>query len=222
MTRKEQSEAILRTHQIKINPHLPEMGKTEIKAPEVLLRRALTALLTAQVAIDAAEDNEVVASALFFRGILRRFGLEQELTPDEAKFFALADPPSEPVPQSDAVQMTWRIEMCIPLFWACGLIPGELNYPDTVADCTELIGRINECSDFDALMQLVSMRPADEILDHADLIYRMDWACVDAMIRNVPVSGGLSYDIVAERHKGFNWMISAFDAEDWDNVKAHT
>ena len=222
MTRKEQSEAILRTHQIKINPHLPEMGKTEIKAPEVLLRRALTALLTAQVAIDAAEDNEVVASALFFRGILRRFGLEQELTPDEAKFFALADPPSEPVPQSDAVQMTWRIEMCIPLFWACGLIPGELNYPDTVADCTELIGRINECSDFDALMQLVSMRPADEILDHADLIYRMDWACVDAMIRNEPVSGGLSYDIVAERHKGFNWMISAFDAEDWDNVKAHT
>ena len=105
MTRKEQSEAILRTHQIKINPHLPEMGKTEIKAPEVLLRRALTALLTAQVAIDAAEDNEVVASALFFRGILRRFGLEQELTPDEAKFFALAAPPSEPVPQSPAASL---------------------------------------------------------------------------------------------------------------------
>ena len=222
MTRKEQSEAILRTHQIKINPHLPEMGKTEIKAPEVLLRRALTALLTAQVAIDAAEDNEVVASALFFRGILRRFGLEPELTPDENRLFALSFPPAEPVPERDAIQITWRIEMCVPLFWACGLIPGELNYPDTVADCTELIGRINECSDFDALMQLVSMRPADEILDHADLIYRMDWACVDAMIRNEPVSGGLSYDIVAERHKGFNWMISAFDAEDWDNVKAHT
>lgn len=222
MTRKEQSEAILRTHHIKINPNLPELGKTEIKSPEVLLRRALTALLTAQVAIDAAEDNEVVASALFFQGILRRFGLEQELTPDEAKFFAPASPPFEPIPQRDAVQMTWRIEMCMPLFWACGLIPGELNYPDTVTDCTELIGRINECKDFDALMQLVVMRPANEILDHADLIYRMDWACVDALIKNEPVSGGLLHDIVVERHRGFNWMISAYDAENWDDVKAHT
>ena len=222
MTRKEQSGAILQTHQIKINPHLPELGETQIKAPEILLRRALTALLTAQIAIDAAEDNNVLASALFFQGILRRFGLEQELTPDEAKFFALTDPAAEPVPQRDAVQMTWRIEMCMPLFWACGLIPGELNYPDTPADCMELIRTINACKDFDALMQLVSMRPANEILDHADLIYRMDWACVDAHIKNEPVSGGLSFDIVAERHRGFNWMISAYDAENWDDVKAHT
>ena len=222
MNRKEQSEAVLQAHRIKINPHLPDLGETAVKAPEVLLRRALTALLAAQIAIDAAEDNRVVASALFFRGILQRFGLENELTPDETMLFALANPAAPPVPQQDAVQMTWRIEMCMPLFWACGLIPGELNYPDTVSDCTDLIRTINECADFDALMQKVSMRSEDEILDHADLIYRMDWACVDAMVKQEPVSGGLSYDIVAERHKGFNWMISAYDAENWDDVKAHT
>ena len=222
MTRKEQSAAILQAHHIKINPLLPEIEETAVKAPDVLLRRALTALLTSQIAIDAAEGNDATGSALFFRGILRRFGLEQELTPDETRFFALAEPNAEPIPQRDAVQITWRIEMCMPLFWACGLIPGELNYPDTVSDCSELIRKINACKDFDALMQLVSMRPDDEILDHADLIYRMDWACVDALLKQKPISGGLSYDIVAERHRGFNWMISAYDADNWDDVKAHT
>ena len=222
MTRKEQSEAFLQAHQIKINPHLPDLVETAVKAPEVLLRRALTALLAAQVAIDAAEDHSVIASALFFRVILQRFGLENELTPDETMLFALADPAAPPVPQQDAVQLTWRIEMCMPLFWACGLTGSELNYPDTVSDCSELIGTINSCADFDALMQLVSVRSDDEILDQADLIYRMDWACVDALVKNEPVSGGLSYDIVSERHKGFNWMISAYDAENWDDVKAHT
>ncbi len=222
MTRKEQSEAILQAHHIKINPLLPNIGEATVKSPEILLKRALTALLTAQIAIDVAEGRDVTGSALFFRSILRRFGLEQELTPDEAKFFALAEPTAPAVSESDAVQITWRIEMCMPLFWACGLIPGELNYPDTVADCTDLIRRINACKDFDALMQTVSMRPDDEILDHADLIYRMDWACVDALLKQEPATGGLSYDIVAERHRGFNWMISAYDAENWDDVKAHT
>ena len=222
MTRKERSEAFLQAHNIKINPNLPEMGETAVKPPEVLLRRALTALLAAQVAIDVANDRFPAASALFFRGILQRFGLEQDLTPDEAKLFALADPTAEQVSQQDAVQITWRIEMCMPLFWACGLIDGELQYPDTAADCSELIGKINGCADFDALMQLVSMRPEDEILDQADLTYRMDWACVDALIKNEPIGGGLSHDVVAERHKGFNWMISAYAAENWDDVRANT
>lgn len=222
MTRKERSEAFLQAHNIKINPNLPALGETTVKPPEVLLRRALTALLAAQVAIDTANDHFPAASALFFRGILQRFGLEQELTPDEAKLFALADPQAPEVSQQEAVQITWRIEMCMPLFWACGLISGELQYPDTVADCAELIGRINGCADFDALMQLVSMRPEDEILDCADLTYRMDWACVDALIKNEPIGGGLSHDIVAERHKGFNWMISAYAAENWDDVRANT
>ena len=91
MNRKEQSEAVLQAHRIKINPHLPDLGETAVKAPEVLLRRALTALLAAQVAIDAAEDHSVIASALFFRAILQRFGLENELTPENLDAYLSAE-----------------------------------------------------------------------------------------------------------------------------------
>lgn len=222
MTRKEQSEAYLQAHQIKINPNLPDLKPdTAIKSPDEILRRALAALLISQIAIDTANNNNAPVSARFFHTYVKRFGLEDELTPDEKRFIAMEDPRTPEVPQQDAVQMVWRIEMCMPLFWACGLV-GELSYPDTEADCIPLIRMIDSCKDFDALREKVQMHSDAEILDHADLILRMDWACVDALIKKEPISGGLSHDIVMERHKGFNWLVSAYGAEDWDHVQPHT
>ena len=81
---------------------------------------------------------------------------------------------------------------------------------------------IASCDNFEELMQNVKMRNPSKILDKADLLFRMDWACVNARLNGELPSGNLNPDVVVEQHKGINWLIGAFDAEDWDKVKPHT
>lgn len=224
MTRKERSEAYLQAHQVKINPVLPEIAPdAKVKPAEEILRRAVAAMLASQIAADIASGNDAQKSAQFFTGLLVRFGLQNDLTPTEQRLFAYYDPEApHTVSADEAADLSWRIEMCMPLFWACGLLKGELPYPSQPSQIEGLVRILAAAEDFDVLRMLTVMRPAAEILDAADRIYRMDWACVDALVNRTEITGALNYDVVVEQHKGFNWMIGAYDAENWDNVKPHT
>ncbi len=224
MTRKERSEAYLQEHGVKINPNLPDIDPdANVRPAEEILRRAVAAFLTAQIAVDLAERNDVQESAKFFLGLLRRFGLENDLTATEKKLVAYADPQAEhTLSPEEGGDLSWRMEMCIPLFWACGLLKGELPYPVQSSAIEGLVRMIAAAEDLEVLRMLVKMRPDEEILDRADLVFRMDWACVDAMLKNEKPSGGLFFDVVLEQHKGLNWMIHAVDSEDWDDVRPHT
>ncbi|WP_083821056.1 DUF4272 domain-containing protein [Acetonema longum] len=59
------------------------------------------------------------------------------------------------------------------------------------------------------------------MLDQADLIYRYDWACVDARIKKKPAPGGLNDEVVVERHRALNWLVCYMDQE-WDCVATNT
>lgn len=223
--RKERSEKFLNKMNIKINPQLPVIGdenEAKIKSPEKALGRAVTALFASQIAMDCLNEGaDIRESAAFFGEMLARFGLTEEPTPDEKAFFALADENVSAPPQETAGNMAWRIEMTVPLLWALGIVK-ELGYPDKVSEYIAEAREIVSCKNFDELMTLVDMRTPLKILDKADLLFRMDWACVDARLKGIDPSGNLNPDVVVEQHKGLNWLIGAFDAEDWDNVKPHT
>ena len=223
MTRKERSEAYLQEHGVRINPHLPDIDSKGIRPAEEILRRALAAFLASQIAADLAGGNDVQESARFFTGLLVRFGLENDLTPTEQRLFAYYDPEApHTVSADEAADLSWRIEMCMPLFWACGLLKGEMPYPGQPSDIGGLVRMIAAAENLEVLQILMQPRSDEEILDRADLIFRMDWACVDAMLKSEEPSGGLCHDVVVEQHKGLNWMIGAYDAENWDTVKPHT
>ncbi len=222
-TRKQRTEQFLKKNGIAVNPNLPEIEPEDIariKSPEEIVRRAVTAFITAQIAIDICSGNGAAESVEFFTPIMERFGLMGELTDDEKIYF---DPSGcENISQDEAYQMQWRLEMCVSLFWACGFRK-NMDFPSEITDITKLIKLIGSCGSFDELMSHVKMRTASEILDNADAIFRMDWACVEARIRNDnSISGRLNHDVVVEQHKGFNWLRGAYDAEDWDSVKPHT
>lgn len=70
------------------------------------------------------------------------------------------------------------------------------------------------------LLQAAKPRGTQEILDEADLIYRLDWACVDARIKGNEAPASLNADVVVERHMALNWLIGYDD--DWDNVSTDT
>ncbi len=222
-SRKEKSEKVLAKHKIAINPNLPRIETEEeakIKSPEEIVKRAVTAFITVQTAIDICNDNGALESVKFFTPIMERFGLMNELTEDEKIYFD--EEKSAEISKDDAYQMQWRLEMCVPLFWACGFRK-KLEYPSEMMDTVAEIQLIGGCQSFQELMKHVKMRTPAEILDEADLIFRMDWACVEARLQNDPsLMGDLLQDVVVERHKGLNWLIGAYGAEDWDNVAPHT
>jgi hypothetical protein len=57
-------------------------------------------------------------------------------------------------------------------------------------------------------------------LDEADLIYRYDWACVEARLKQRPTPANLNASVVLERHAALNWLIQ-YDA-DWDEPDVNT
>lgn len=223
MDRKTRSEKVLAKHKILINPTLSRIkneDETVLKTPEEIVKRSVTAFLTAQIAIDILNNSGALESAKFFAPILDRFGLRGELTDGEKPYF---DPElCVRISQQQANEMQWRLEMCAALFWACGFIK-KLPYPSQMIDNTKQIAMLGVSKDFSDIMRNVRMRSLSEILDAADLIFRMNWACVEARVKNNPaIMGDLFPDVVWEQHKGFNWLIGAYDAEDWDTVNPHT
>lgn len=223
MDRKTRSEKVLKKHNILINPTLSRIANEEearLRSSEEIVKRGVTALLTAQIAIDILNGTGAAKSVEFFSPFLDRFSLRGELTEDEKPYF---DPKLyDGITEQQANEMQWRLEMCAALFWACGFIK-KLPYPSEMIDATKQIFMINSCENFAELMKNVKMRSLGEILDATDLIFRMNWACVEARVKNNPsIMGDLFSDVVWEQHKGFNWLIGAYDAEDWDAVNPHT
>jgi hypothetical protein len=66
---------------------------------------------------------------------------------------------------------------------------------------------------------MARVRSRDEILDEMDLIYRLDWACVDARLNDLAAPTGVQAGVVMERHKTLKWLISG---ENWDEVDLST
>ena len=69
-------------------------------------------------------------------------------------------------------------------------------------------------------MAQVELRDIEEILDEADLIYRYDWACVDARMKQLDAPAGLNSSVVVERHGALNWLIQRDG--DWDDPDVNT
>ena len=71
------------------------------------------------------------------------------------------------------------------------------------------------------LREQARLRSAKELLDEADLIYRYDWACVDARVNGGPAPSGVDCGIVVERHHALNWLIG-YQGQEWDDVSTDT
>ena len=78
---------------------------------------------------------------------------------------------------------------------------------------------------FDSLEEFeqnVSVRPYRELLDAADLIYRIDWACVDARVMDMKAPAELDAGVVVERHRSLFWLAGIDERCAWDDVDLST
>lgn len=217
--RKQKSITLLKEQGVPVFEMLPKLEDSSDITPrteEEIARRAAACLIAIQVACDYMQDANIQESVEIMANFADNFGVKNDLTPKEQLFFT--GTPSK----QDALNMTWKYEACWTLFWALGLIE-ELDYPDHVCDCPKAISFISENENIDALLEKTNLRTIDEILDQADLIFRYDWACVDARVNNRPTPAGLDNGVVHERHWGLNWLIGKNGYNnDWDNVSCDT
>lgn len=96
-----------------------------------------------------------------------------------------------------------------------------LKFPREICDCHYAIKLVSDCSSFNEFYQKTKLRNAEEILDEADLIYRLHWACVHDRINAREATAGMHESIVIERRRGLFWLIN-YKNEDWDCISMDT
>lgn len=217
--RRKRSIEILRAHNVPYIEHLPVIetsDRVRIRTADEIARRAVACLFAVQVACDAAGGRaNLKKSRKFFSDKVAAFGVEGFLTQKERKVFR------DKCTNQEFCSMTWKYEAYWVLLWALGIVK-ELDYPADACDCDLAINAVAECDGMDAFLQQVHLRDISEILDEADLIFRYDWACVEARIHEEEAPAGLNPDVVFERHCALNWLIDADGTDDWDNVSTNT
>lgn len=191
-----------------------------LRSKEEVVRRTIGTLLVSlysELLLNPEENSSVPEARDFIQNVKEQLGvgeLESVLTEEELEYINDDDPD-----ESTRVNYSWHYENLYMLEWILGL--EEWNYPDNICDVAKIVRNIQEFESMEDMCKRTDLRTKKEILDKADLIYRMDWAAVDARIHGMQGPGELEHGVVQERHKTLNWMI-CFDDAEWDDVSTPT
>jgi Domain of unknown function (DUF4272) len=210
LKRKERTERYLKALGVPVNPHLPRIEDdtdARLREPREVARRAIILYVLVLVA------HKVFGESAAER--LKEEGLWESVSPKEKEFFESDNPP-----QQDILNATWRAESLWALLWALGKVE-KLELPTEICN-SQLIQEImsfRESLHID-FVNTSTLRPLSEILDEVDLIYRTDWAMVEARINDQEPPNGFLQGVVYERHYALNWLT--WYADEWDDVTTDT
>jgi len=209
LARKEKSLAKLLKKGVPAHQHLPvieDSKSAQKRTKEAIAHRAIALCL---VALKGEGLDQPTVQQL-----VRQYGAHEFFTTAEKEFIAA---PSST--QHQRIQFAWQYEDYWVMLWALGYV-ATLDYPDKICDVPRAVNflRGHSVAEFIAKAKL---RDLSEILDEADLIYRLDWATVNARIKKQAAPAGLDAGVVLERHRALNWLIGYMNQE-WDNVSTDT
>ena len=192
----------------------------KLRSQEDVVRRTIGTLLVSlysEALLNPEENMSVSEARDFIRKVMKDFSIDEwkdVLTKEETEY--IEDDNSD---ESARINFSWHYENLYVLEWLLGL--EEWNYPEDICDVGKMVRNLREFKSVADMCENTVIRAKKEILDKADLIYRMDWAAVDARIHGMQGPAGLEHGVVQERHKTLNWMI-CFDDAEWDDVSTPT
>ncbi len=192
----------------------------KLRSQEDVVRRTIGTLLVSlysEALLNPEENMSVSEARDFIRKVMKDFSIDEwkdVLTKEETEY--IEDDNSD---ESARINFSWHYENLYVLEWLLGL--EEWNYPEDICDVGKMVRNLREFKSVADMCENTVIRSKKEILDKADLIYRMDWAAVDARIHGMQGPAGLEHGVVQERHKNLNWMI-CFDDAEWDDVSTPT
>lgn len=191
-----------------------------LRSKEEVVRRTLGVLvvsLYSEAMLNPQEAMSVAEAREFIGRVMEDFAVgkpEEILTPAEL-IYIQEDAPD----QETQIEYSWNYEHLYMLEWVLGL--AEWNEPVEICDVGQMVRNLQEFDSVEDICKKTVMRSPAEILDKADLVYRMDWAAVDARIHHMNGPAGLEHGVVQARHKTLNWMIN-FHGDEWDDVDTPT
>ncbi|MGL4236850.1 DUF4272 domain-containing protein [Tabrizicola sp.] len=207
--RKARSIAVLEAEGVPYITHLPviETEATSLRrSDEDVIHRTIALAI---VAVKGETGDHALGQAL-----IGQFAAEGYFTPDEQAFM------DDPAPDEHTrLQFSWRYEGVHVMLWALGIYP-DLGRPDQITDVPLLADTLRDLGP-DGLRAKARLRPQAELLDAADLIYRLNWAVVQARLDGTAPPAALDPGVVFERHYALNWLIG-YLGQAWDDISTDT
>lgn len=145
--------------------------------------------------------------------LTRRFNASGLFSPNEKAF--VGRPATDAQKRAD---FAWRYECMHVFLWALGRTP-KLAGPSERCPADREIHLLTKLGR-DGLLTGAHPRTRAELLDAADLYYRLHWAAIELRLNGKP-SPKLDEEVVQERHRAVNWLIR-YEGQDWDDVTTDT
>jgi hypothetical protein len=208
LERKRRSMAVVKKLGLRTLATLPVVEDESSIEPRSVEEIAERCLATAVCAMKGeCGDQETM------RDIVERVGAAGLFSPQEQAFMD-----EEQVSDQARAKFGWRYECMHVFLWALGYVP-TLKPPHQIADVANEVKPIYEHGRA-GLAKHARLRPLAEILDQADLYYRLDWSAVDMRLK-WETSDAANGEIIVERHRALNWLIR-YQGQDWDHVTTDT
>lgn len=194
-------------------PLREESNQVKLKSLDKICKRAIACLISTQLAcvVDANEDYEP-ARQLYYE-LLKKYNVQNSLIQTEKKLF------NNNYSMQNVVDTVWTYEAYWALVWALGLIE-DIESPEVVCDCQKAVHLVSKCKNYKDFKEKTKLRNIEEILDMLDLYYRYNWATTEKRINPETHIGSLNPDIVIERRKALEWLISK--EKDWNLIPLDT
>ena len=220
LERRDRSMDLLRDKHIYVTPWLPllwERAEEPGRTVEEVCRRAAALLIVSLYSeCRVGEHMSYEESREFVKPIIEGYGAEGFFSPGEKAY--LDDPNST---EQTQIQYAWQYENLWVMEWALGLTD-DLFWPTRICDVPQSVRIMREYPSMEELTAAARLRPRKELLDQADLIYRLHWACVDARVMGMPAPQELEEGVVMERHRALFWLAGCDEMCGWDDVDLST
>jgi hypothetical protein len=186
-------------------PVVEDEQQVKLRTPREAAERCLA---TTFCAIKAEMQDQQLVDDL-----IKQYAASHFLSPKERRFIENGAPSKQ-----DQVDFSWQYE-CVHVFLWALQAHAALAKPDEICPVKDDMAAIKKIAPADFVAK-ARLRPAAEILDMADLYYRLDWAAVELRVKGQK-SDRIDESIIRERHRALNWLIRYLN-QDWDDVTTDT
>lgn len=209
IARRQRNIEIVRTMGLPVLEHLPVIEDEKQLAPRQPREVAERCVAVFICAIKGEVEGK---DPPFIDDLVKRFSASGFFSPKERAFLQSAHPP-----RRDLIDFAWRYECSHVLLWALGHLD-TLRPPGEICDVAREVGILRDLgADF---VGKARIRSQAEILEQADLYYRLHWAAIELRLKGSP-SDKIHEGIIRERHRALNWLIRYMN-QSWDDVETDT
>lgn len=185
-------------------PCIEPSTKVHLKDIDAICKRAIACLFAIQLACDIESNYDYNESKELFSNLLKKYDSYDYLLEREKKLF------NNNYTKQDVLDITWSYETYWSLVWALGFID-DIKDASNICDCKIACTIVGDCNSYEEFKSKCKLRNVEEILDMLDLYYRYHWACVEKRINPETKIGNLNYEVVFERRRGLEWLVSDLD-----------